>query len=114
MFWKAKVVIGKVQFLLASSGASNFDEAHRAVIWEDSRHEPHIRMDGDTSNNQLELFNGNTLCFREKVTRGLKREDSSAGRPAGIPQPRRPHLAPGGTPEEEPAYVSREATCGCP
>ena len=40
-------------------------------------HESHIRMDGGTNNNQMESFNGNTVRMREKVTRGLKREDSA-------------------------------------
>ena len=32
-------------------------------------------MDEDTNSNQVESFNGNTLRIREKVVRGLKRED---------------------------------------
>ena len=31
----------------------------------------------DTSDNQMESFNGNTVRHREKVVRGLKKEDSA-------------------------------------
>ena len=34
-------------------------------------------MAGDMSNNQMESFNGNTVRHREKVVRGLKKEDSA-------------------------------------
>ena len=108
MFRKAKEVAGKVPSLLISDGASNFAEAHgreyapRNFLWKDSRHESHIRMDGDLNNNQMESFNGNTLRFREKVTRGLKKEDSAIL--AGLQVYHnhvRPHLAlGGGTPGE--------------
>ena len=83
MFRKARQVAGKTPSKLISDGASNFAEAHRDeyaprnYLWKDSVHEPHIRMDGDPNNNQMESFNGNTLRMREKVTRGLKSEDSA-------------------------------------
>lgn len=83
MFRKARQVAGKTPSKLISDGASNFAEAHhdeyapRNYLWKDSVHEPHIRMDGDPNNNQMESFNGNTLRMREKVTRGLKSEDSA-------------------------------------
>ena len=32
-------------------------------------------MTGDTNNNQMESSNGNTLRHREKVVRGLKKDD---------------------------------------
>ena len=34
-------------------------------------------MDGDLNNNLMESFNGNTIRMREKVIRGLKKEDSA-------------------------------------
>ena len=83
MFRQAKRVAGKVPSKLISDGAANFAEAHsdeyapRNFLWKDSVHESHIRMDGDTNNNQMESFNGNTIRLREKVVRGLKREDSA-------------------------------------
>ena len=83
-------------------------------LWKDSRHESHIRMDGDIINNQMESFNGNTLRFREKVTRGLKSEDSAILASLQVYHNHvRPHLAlEGGTPGKPPGYASR-ATRGC-
>ena len=108
MFRKAKEVAGKVPSVLRSDGAANFAEAHgreyapRNFLWKDSRHESHIRMDGDINNNQMESFNGNTLRFREKVTRGLKKEDSALLDGLRVYHNHiRPHLAlEGGTPGE--------------
>ena len=34
-------------------------------------------MAGDTNNNRMESFSGNTVRHREKVIRGLKKDDSS-------------------------------------
>ena len=34
-------------------------------------------MTGDTNNNQMELFNGNTVRHLERVIRGFKKDDSS-------------------------------------
>lgn len=83
MFEKARKVAGKVPSKLISDGAGNFAEAHRDEyaprnhLWKDSVHESHISMDGDTNNNQMESFNGNTLRMREKVTRSFKNADSA-------------------------------------
>lgn len=83
MFWDAKRVAGKVQSKLISDGAANFAEAHRDeyvprnFLWKNSEHESHIRIDGDTNNNQMESFNRNTVRLRKKVVRGLKKEDAS-------------------------------------
>ena len=107
MFRKAKESAGKVPSLLVSDGAANFAEAHhdeyapKNHLWKDSRHEPHVRMDGDIHNNQMEYFNGNTIRLREKVIRGLKKEDSAIL--AGLQVYHnhvRPHLALGRTPGE--------------
>ena len=83
MFKKAKELAGKVPSRLVSDGAANFAHAHRKQFAsknpgdKESVHERHIHMDGDMNNNQMESFNGNTVRQREKVTRGLKREDSA-------------------------------------
>ena len=83
IFEKAKKVAGKVPSKLVSDGAANFGHAHRKqyvaknFLHKESVHESHIHMAGDTNNNQMESFNGNTLRHREKVVRGLKREDSA-------------------------------------
>ena len=58
-------------------------------------------MDGDINNNQMESFNGNTLRFREKVTRGLKKDDSAILSGLKVYHNHvRPHLALDGTPGE--------------
>ena len=83
MFRKAKEVADKIPSKLISDGAANFGEAHdaeytpRNFTWKDSIHEAHIRLDGDINNNQMESFNGNTIRLREKVVRGLKKEDAA-------------------------------------
>lgn len=81
MFRRAKRVAGKIPSKLISDGASNFGEAHRdeyaSHMEKDSIHESHIRMAGDINNNQMESFNGNTIRMREKIIRGLKKEDSA-------------------------------------
>ncbi|MXZ94112.1 MAG: DDE-type integrase/transposase/recombinase [Cenarchaeum sp. SB0666_bin_15] len=83
MFKKARQITGKVPAKLISDGASNFAEAHKDeyapknYLWKSSVHESHIRMDGDIHNNQMESFNGNTIRLREKVVRGLKKEDAA-------------------------------------
>ncbi len=83
MFKKAKDLAGNVPSRLISDGAANFAHAHRkqfapkSVMDKESTHERHIHMAGDRNNNQMESFNGNTVRQREKVTRSLKREDSS-------------------------------------
>ncbi len=83
MFEKAKAVAGKVPAKLTSDGAANFGHAHKKqyaaknFLHKDSEHVRHIHMAGDMNNNQMESFNGNTVRHREKVIRGLKREDSA-------------------------------------
>lgn len=82
MFRAAKKIAGKIPNQLISDGAHNFAEAHKDLyapknfLWKDSEHVRHIHMAGDTNNNQMESFNGNTVRLREEVIRGLKREDS--------------------------------------
>ena len=82
MFADAKKKAGKVPANLVSDGASNFHHAwkrqYRAknFLHKDSEHHRHIHMSGDMNNNQMESFNGNTLRAREKVVRGVKKDDS--------------------------------------
>ena len=40
-------------------------------------HVRHIHMAGDTNNNHMESFNGNTIWLREDVVHGLKKEYSA-------------------------------------
>ncbi len=108
MFEKAKAVAGKVPAKLTSDGAANFGHAHKQqyaaknFLHKDSEHVRHIHMSGDMNNNQMESFNGNTLRHREKVVRGLKRNDSAIL--SGLQLYHnfvRPHLGLGGrTPSE--------------
>ena len=42
----------------------------------ESTHGSHIRMAGDTNNNRMESLSGNTVRYRERVIRGLKKDDS--------------------------------------
>ena len=41
------------------------------------QHVRHIHMAGDTNNNHMESFNGNTIRLREDVVHGLKKEYSA-------------------------------------
>ena len=83
MFEKAKKVAGKIPSNLISDGASNFHHAwkdqYRAknFLHKETEHHRHVHFKGDMNNNQMESFNGNTLRQREKVIRGLKKEDSA-------------------------------------
>ena len=43
----------------------------------ESTHRSHIHMAGGTNNNRMESSSGNTVRHREKVTRSLKKDDSS-------------------------------------
>lgn len=82
MFMKAKHVAGKVPATLISDGASNFHHAWKKqykaknFLHKDTQHINEVAFDGIHHNNKMESFNGNTIRHREKVTRGLKREDS--------------------------------------
>ena len=83
MFEAARKLAGKVPETLVSDGAANFGHAHKKqyaaknFLHKDSEHVKHIHMAGDTNNNQMESFNGNTVRHREKVVRGLKTDDSA-------------------------------------
>lgn len=83
MFDTGRQAAGKVPAQLTSGGASNFVHAHKKqyaaknFLHKESEHIRHIHMAGDMNNNQMESFNGNTIRHREKVTRGIKKEDSA-------------------------------------
>ncbi len=82
MFKEAKRVAGKVPTTLISDKAANFHNAWKQqykaknFLHKDTEHIHDVAFDGIHHNNQMESFNGATLRHREKVTRGLKREDS--------------------------------------
>jgi len=83
MFTEAKKKAKKVPAVLISDGASNFHHAwknqykSKNFLHKDTEHHRHIHLAGDMNNNQMESFNGNTLRAREKVIRGIKRDDSA-------------------------------------
>lgn len=83
MFEKARQVAGKTPTTLVSDKAANFHEAwqdqYMAKNWlhKQTVHINQVEFDGIHHNNQMESFNGATIRHREKVVRGLKREDSA-------------------------------------
>ena len=82
MFTDAKKRAGKVPSTLISDEAANFHHAWKEqykpknFLHKNTKHRRHIHMTGDTNNNQMESFNGNTLRLREEATRGIKKDDS--------------------------------------
>ncbi|MBI1657441.1 MAG: IS1/IS6 family transposase [Thaumarchaeota archaeon] len=83
MFEKARHITGKVPQTLVSDKAANFHEAWRDLyaprnyLQKQTTHINQVEFDGVHHNNQMESFNGATIRHREKVTRGLKRDDSA-------------------------------------
>jgi transposase-like protein len=80
LFAKGKRIIGKKPKTLITDGAPNFHLAFRKEFADMRRyHNPlhiqEIRMNGGIHNNKMERMNGE-LRDREKVVRGVKREDS--------------------------------------
>lgn len=65
---------------MVSDGAVNFHHAWKEqymaknFLYKYTEHRRHIRMAGYTNNNnQMESFNWNTLRFRGKAVRGIKK-----------------------------------------
>ena len=79
LFRKSQEVTGKKPKVLISDGARNFADAHkkefRTLAKPHSIHIRHIHLKGDYTNNKMERLNGE-IRDREKVMRGLKKEDS--------------------------------------
>lgn len=83
MFKDAEELAGKKPTTLISDGAANFHHAWKKQ-WrpknrthKETEHHRHIHLQKDMNNNQMESFNGATVRHREKVVRGLKKEDSA-------------------------------------
>ena len=82
MFADAKKKAKKVPTTLISDGAANFHHAWKKqykaknFLHKETEHHRHIHLSGDMNNNQMESFNSNTLRVREKVVRGIKKDDS--------------------------------------
>jgi transposase-like protein len=79
MFREALEVAGKKPKVLISDGAHNFHRAYNREFWTHFNPRPihirDIRLGGEVHNNKMERQNGEWRD-REKVMRGLKREDS--------------------------------------
>jgi transposase-like protein len=82
MFREAEKRIGKKPTVLITDGARNFHDAwkkeyrQKNFLQKKTEHIRHIHIDGDKNNNKMERLNGE-IRDREKVVRGLKKEDSS-------------------------------------
>jgi len=79
MFREARERAGKKPKVLISDGARNFHLAYNKEYWTHFNPRPvhiqEIRMAGKVHNNKMERHNGE-VRDRERVMRGLKREDS--------------------------------------
>jgi transposase-like protein len=79
MFKEAKELAGKKPDMLISDGARNFHEAYLKEYWSKvaprTSHVQHIHLAGDMNNNKMERMNGE-IRDREKVIRGLKKQDT--------------------------------------
>ena len=79
LFRQAKEKTGKRPKVMITDGLQSYSEAHKKEFWTNknprSIHIRHIHLKGDMNNNKMERFNGE-FRDREKVTRGLKKEDS--------------------------------------
>ena len=80
LFRQAKEKTGKRPKVMITDGLHSYSEAHKKEFWTNknprSIHIRHIHLQGDMNNNKMERFNGE-FRDREKVTRGLKKIDSS-------------------------------------
>jgi putative transposase len=80
LFRQGKEIAGKKPNVLISDGAPNFHDAYKKEFFTvknpRTKHVQHIRLQGDIHNNKMERFNGE-VRDREKVMRGLKRQDTS-------------------------------------
>jgi putative transposase len=79
LFAKGKRVAGKRPKFLITDGAYNFHEAYmkelRTIRCTSPQHIRDIRMGDIPHNNKMERMNGE-VCDRERVVRGVKKEDS--------------------------------------
>ncbi|MEO9277474.1 MAG: DDE-type integrase/transposase/recombinase [Nitrososphaera sp.] len=80
LFKQAKEVAQTKPKVIITDGLKSYGEAYRKEFWEINRqkrtlHIEHIRMSGDMNNNKMERMNGE-FRDREKVMRGIKKDDS--------------------------------------
>lgn len=79
IFQMAKKVAGKKPMTIITDGLPAYHDAYKKEFWTlknpRTEHIRHIKIKGDMNNNKNERFNGE-VRDREKVMRGLKKEDS--------------------------------------
>ena len=79
MFKEAREIAGKKPDVLISDGAPNFHNAYMREYFTHAvprtQHIQHIHLAGDHNNNKMERMNGE-IRQREKVIRGLKKQDT--------------------------------------
>jgi transposase-like protein len=80
LFKLGRKITGKAPFHIITDGAPNFYSGIEKEFWREKKqlalvHEQDIRFDGKIHNNKMERMNGE-IRDREKVVRGVKREDS--------------------------------------
>lgn len=81
LFRKGKEVTGTKPKVLITDGLKSYEDAYQKEFWEINRqnrtlHIKHIRLQGDMNNNKMERMNGE-FRDREKVVRGIKKDDSA-------------------------------------
>ena len=76
----AKQVTGKKPMTFITDGLATYHDAYKKEFWTQkaprTEHIRHITIRGDHNNNKMERMNGE-IRDREKVLRGLKKEDSA-------------------------------------
>jgi transposase-like protein len=80
LFKMSRETAGKKPQILITDGAHNFSTACQKEYWkrdptERTYHIKHIHLKGDRNNNKMERMNGE-IRDREKIMRGIKKEDS--------------------------------------
>jgi transposase-like protein len=74
LFSRAKYLMGKQPKTIITDGLLAYRDAC-PVVFSQAQHTRHIRLQGDMNNNKMERFNGE-VRDREKVIRGLKKDDT--------------------------------------
>ncbi len=80
LFIKGKEAMGTKPRVLITDGLRSYERAYQKEFWEMSRqnrtlHIRNIHLQGDMNNNKMERLNGE-FRDREKVVRGIKKDDS--------------------------------------
>ena len=79
LFQLGQKITGKKPMTIITDGLPAYHDAYKKEFWTNTKprteHIRHIKIKGDMNNNKNERFNGE-IRDREKVMRGLKKEDS--------------------------------------